>query len=189
MINKFKIMKDKKGVMGIILFFLLLFTILIIGFIAVFVVSIGTYSNDIISPIMQDLGVIGDTNVSQAAEYTFGTLDTIITALPWLVAFSYVAMLIFSIVFIMSWNYNPNPIFIGLYVMFIILLIFGCIVMSNIYQDIYTGTDEIAVGLQAQPAMSFMILQSPMIMTLLAFIVGIYIFAGKQTEFQGGFGV
>ncbi len=181
--------KNKKGVMGIIFFFLLLFTIIVIGFIAVIAVSVGTYSNDIIYPVMVDLGVVGATNLSEVSEFTFGTINTFVQALPWLVAFSYVAMLIFSVVFIMSWKYNPNPIFIGLYFMFIILLIFGCIVMSNIYQDIYTGTDEIAVGLQNQAAMSFLILHSPWIMSLFAFIVGIYIFAGKQTEAQGGYGL
>ena len=181
--------KGKRGVMGIIIFFLLLFTILIIGFIAAMVVSLLTYTSEEITPIMEDLGVVGETNLSQSSEYTFGTLNTFIQALPWLVAFAYVAMLVFSIVFIMAWNYNPNPMFMGFYIMFIFLLILGCIVMSNMYQDIYTGTDVLAVGLQEQTALSYMILYSPLIMIIIAFIVGIYIFAGKQTEMQGGFDV
>jgi len=181
--------KNKKGVMGIILFFLLLFTILIIGFIAAVSVGIIDFASDTLSPIMQDIGMVGDTNVSEAAGYTFGTVDTMVTALPWLIAFSYVAMLIFSVVFIVSWNYNPNPVFIGIYFMFVILLIFGAIVMSNMYQDLRTGTDIVAVGLQNQAALSFMILNSPMILGLIALIVGIYIFAGKQMETQGGFDV
>ena len=182
-------MKNKKGGVGIIFFFLLLFTILIFGFIASMVVSLLTYTSSELTPIMEDLGMVGETNLSQAAEYSFGTLDKVVQALPWIVAFSYVAMLIFSIVFMVSWNYNPNPIFLGLYVMFVILLIFGCIIMSNMYQDIYSGGDVIAEGLQEQAALSWMILYSPAIMALIAFITGIYIFAGKQTEFQGGFDV
>ena len=180
-------MENKRGAMGIIFFFILLFTILIIGFAAVIFVALGTYASDEITPIMQELGVVGETNMSAVSEVTFGTVDTIVGALPWLVAFSYVGMLIFSIVFIMSWNYNPNPVFIGFYFMLVILLIFGCIIMSNMYEDIYVGTDVLALGLQEQAAMSYMILYSPFIMTLMAFLVGIYIFAGKQTEMQGGF--
>jgi len=181
--------KNKKGVMGIIIFFLLLFTIVILGFAATILVSIGTYASDELTPVMTELGMVGGSNVSQAAEYTFGVTETFMAALPWLVAFSYVAMLIFSIVFIISWNYNPNPVFIGFYFMLVILLIFGCIVMSNMYQDIISGTDVIATGLQEQAALSWLILYSPLVMTVIAFIVGIYLFAGKQTEMQGGFDV
>lgn len=183
--------KNKKGVIEIIIFFLLLFTILVIGFIAVIAVSLGVYTSGIITPIMTDLGVIEGTsiNLSQSSEYGFGTLDTVINALPWIIAFAYVAMLIFSVIFVIAWGYNPNPMFIGVYIMFVILLIFGCILISNIYEDIYKGTDEIAQGMQNQIAMSYMILYSPFIMTLIAFIVGIYIFAGKQAEIGGGYGV
>lgn len=184
-----KFTKNKKGVMGIIFFFLLLFTILVIGFVATIVMSVGSFVNDEITPIMTDLGMVGNTNLSEAGEYTFGTVDKVVQALPWLIAFAYVAMLIFSIVFIISWNYNPNPAYMGIYFMLVILLIFGCIVMSNMYQDIYSGTDDIATGLQEQKAMSWMILYSPLIMTIISFIVGIYIFAGRQTEFQGGFDI
>jgi hypothetical protein len=181
--------KNKRGVMGIIFFFLVLFTIMIIGFIAVMVVSVGTYANDVVEPVLTDLGVVGETNLTQAGEITFGTVNILVSALPWLLTFSYVAMLIFSVVFVVSWNYNPNPIFMGLYFLFAVLLIFGAIVISNMYQNIYTGTDVIAQGLQSQAAMSYLLLYSPWIFGSIALIVGIYVFAGKQTEFQGDFGI
>jgi len=66
--------KNKRGVMGIIFFFLVLFTIMIIGFIAVMVVSVGTYANDVVEPVLTDLGVVGETNLTQAGEITFGTV-------------------------------------------------------------------------------------------------------------------
>ena len=47
--------KNKKGVMGIIFFFLVLFTILIFGFIAVIVVGLLNYTSDIVTPIMEDI--------------------------------------------------------------------------------------------------------------------------------------
>lgn len=182
-------MFNKKGFMGIVFFFLLLFTILIVGFIATLALGIVDFTSDTVTPIMTDLGVVGSTNLSEVGGYTFGTVNTIVNALPWVMVFAYVSALIFSIVFVVSWTYNPNPMFIGIYFMFIILLIFGAIIISNIYQDLYTGHDEIATELQEQKAMSYMILHSPWIFTVLAFIVGIYLFAGKQMEMQGGFDV
>jgi len=188
--NIFKDNKNKKGFMGFVFFFLILFTILIIGVIGTLTVAIVEYTSEVITPVMQDIGMAGSTNVSQAAEYTFGTVDKLVGSLSWLLAFGYVAMLIFSIIFVVSYNFNPNPVFIGIYFVFVILLIFGAIILSNMYEDLYNSTDEvIGDGLKEQVAMSFMILHSPWILSLIAFIVGIYIFAGKQSEQQGGFDI
>lgn len=180
---------DKKGIIGIVVFFLILFTILVIGFIAVIAISALGYASDTITPIMQDLGVVGSTNLSQASQYTFGTVDTIVDMLPFLLVFSYVAMLIFSILFVVAYQFNPHPAYIGIYFLFVVLMIFGSIIMSNMYQDLYTTNDPIiGTGLQNQAAMSFLILHSPLIFVVIAFIVGIYIFAGNKDN-AGGFDV
>ena len=185
--NKRRLKKNKGGIIGIIFFFLILFTIVIVGIIAAIVVGLVDYTSGEITPIMKELGMVGDTNLSQAAEYSFGTLDKVINTLPMLAIFGYVAMLVFSIIFVVSYKFNPNPVLIGVYLMFTILLIFGCIVLSNMYQDLYQSGDLIGTKLSEQPAMSYLILYSPLIMGIIAFIVGIYIFAGKQSESQGGF--
>jgi hypothetical protein len=177
--------KDKRGIMGIIFFFLILFSILILGFFAVVVVGVLDFSSEIVTPVMEGIGVVGDTNISEASTYTFGVADTFINAVPWLIAFAYVMALIFSIVLVLSYNYNPNPAFIAVYIAFILLLILGSIIISNTYEDIYSGTDEIALKLQDQTAMSYMILYSPMILTAIAFIAGIYLFAAKR-NIEGG---
>jgi len=176
------IKRDKRGFMGILFFFIILFSILILGFMGVMVISVLDYASDEITPVMTDLGMAGDTNLSSASTYTFGAMDTVVQALPWVMVFVYVLALIFSMVLVVSYNYNPNPAFIGVYIALIILLIFGSIIVSNTYQDIYEGTDEIATKLQEQTAMSYLILYSPMILTLIAFFAGIYLFAGKQSE-------
>jgi len=174
--------KDKRGIIGIIFLFIILFSILILGFIAAIVVGVIDFGSDTITPIMEDLGVVGDTNLSTAATYTFGVADTFVQALPWLVAFAYVLALIFSIIFALSYNYNPNPAFIGVYIGLILLLIIGSIIISNAYEDIYNGDDEIASRLQSNSAMSYLIIYSPMILTIIAFITGIYLFSGRQSE-------
>jgi len=177
---------NKKGVGGIIIFFVLLFLILIIGFMGAMVIGIVDFASDTITPITQELGMVGETNLSEVAEYTFVPLNGFIQALPWLLGLSYVLALIFSIVFVIAYAYNPNPAFIGFYFVLIILLIFGSIIMSNIYEEIYTGDDEIATRLHEQTLLSFMILHSPKILTIIAFFTGIYLFAGRQNE-AGGF--
>lgn len=180
--------KDKRGFLPIVIFFLIMFTILIIGFIGVIVVTLFDYTSGVITPITEGLGTVGNTNLSQASQYTFGTIDTTLSAFPWLLLFSYVAMLIFSIIFMISYRYNPNPAYIGIYFLFVVLLIFGAIIISNLYQDILSTNDAVVgAGLRSQTSMSFMILHSPWILGMIAFLVGIYIFTGSQRDSTGEF--
>lgn len=178
--------KDKRGLMGMVFFFLILFTILIIGFISVMGVTLVVFASETITPIMEDLGVVGASNVSQASEFTFGTVDRTVQALPWLLTFAYLAMLVFSIIFVVAYKFNPHPAYIGFYLLFVVLLIFGAVIMSNMYEEIYLSNDPvIGEGLRDQASMSFLILHSPAIFTVIAFIVGIYMFVGTKEE--GGF--
>ena len=178
MLKPLSLKKDKRGIIAVIIFFLILFTILIVGFIAVMVLGVVDYASDTITPIMNDLGMAGDsTNMSEYSTYTFDKVNTIVQALPMLAAFAYVGALIFTLVFVFSLSQNPHPVFIGFYFMMMLLLIFGCMFMSNMYQDIYQGTDEIATRVQDQTIMSYLILYSPFIMALIAVIAGIVLFS------------
>lgn len=181
--------KNKKGVMGIILLFLALLSILIIGFIAVMSWGVLDIASDEITPIMENLGVVGDTNVSEVSTYTFGIVDGFVQSTPWLIAFGYVLALIFTLVFVFVANYNPHPAFMGLYIVLMLLLVFGCIVMSNMYQDVYTGNDELALRLQEQTIMSFMILHSPLILSFIAIVGGILMFGMRNTDPMYGGGI
>jgi len=183
----------KKGGIGIIIFFSVLLITLIIGFIAVMVWGVIDIASDELTPIMAELGMVDSVNMSEASQYSFGVADTFIQSLPWVIGFGYVLILIFTLVFVFIVGYTPHPAFIALYIMLMILLIFGCVIMSNIYQDIYTGTDELAERLQEQAMMSYLILYSPFIMSMIALIGGILMFTRQSaTEgggMSGGFGV
>lgn len=187
--------KNRRGqVMGIIIFFLILFSVLIIGFMIVMGTSILGLASEQITPIMEGIGVIevntetgAGVNVSQAAQYSFGVLDTAIQALPWVVGFLLVAALIFSVVFAITYTSNPHPAFIGLYILLTILLIFGAIILSNMYQDIYTSGDELAVKLHEQTLSSYIILHSPVIIVVISLLTGIFLFIKPPEE--GGAGI
>jgi len=180
-------MRNKKGAIGIIIFFLVLIGVLVIGFGATMVLSVVDIASDEIIPVMEDLGMVDDTNVSQAAEYSFGVVDTVVQAAPWLLALSYVLALVFTLVFVFLVGYNPHPAFLAFYLVLMVLLIFGCVIMSNMYQDIYTGTDDVASRLQEQTIMSYMILHSPLIMAIITIVGGILMF-GMQSTNKGEYG-
>lgn len=72
--------------------------------------------------------------------------------------------------------------------MFVVLLIFGSIIISNMYEDLLNSGDSvIGDGLGSQKAMTYLLLHSPWVLTVFAFFVGIYIFSGTQRE--GGFDI
>lgn len=173
----------KKGQIGIILFFGLLFLILVVGFVVAISYSAIDFASDTITPVMTDLGVVGSTNLSEASQFTFGTVNTIVQNLGWLIGLAYVAALLFSIVFALVASRNAHPLFIGLYFALMLVLLIGCIIMSNVYEDLYTGNDEIAVRLQEQTLISYMILHSPFIMIIISLITGVFLFTRQE---QGG---
>ena|SRR3990167_6598434 len=186
-------MKNKKGQIGIIYFFIIILVLLIVGFIASISLGIFNYFGDEITPILTDLGTVNisdtsEVNFSAANQYTFGTLNNVNQNLGWVFGFLYVVALLFSIGFVISYETNPNPFFIGMYFLFMILIIFGAIILSNMYQDIYDDTDEIGTRLKEQTLLSYMILYSPFILALITVIAGIYLFA-RPPEASGGFGI
>lgn len=178
-------MRSKRGAIGIILMFVALLLILVIGFFATLVWSVLDIASDELTPVMEGLGMVGETNLSEVSTMTFGVVDGFIQSVPWLIALGYVLALVFTLVFVFVAGYNPHPAFIGFYVALMLLLVFGCIVMSNMYQDIYTGQDEIATRLKEQTIMSFMILHSPFIMSFIAIIGGVLMFGMKNTADSG----
>ena len=191
MLKRINLKNNKKGAIGILILVIVLFGILLVGFSLAIIVGVIDIVSDEITPIMTDLGMAGDsTNLSEYSEYSFGTLNTFVQALPWIVAAGYIMALIFTIVFIFVVGYTPHPAFIAFYFALMVLLILGCILVSNMYQDIYSGTDDLALRLQEQTTLSFLLLHSPFIMVMIMIIGGILMFTRQSvTEGGGGFGI
>jgi len=190
--QKNSIFNDKKAAIGIIIFFFAILAVLVLGFFMAIVWGVIDIASDEITPIMEGLGMVGDTNLSEAATYTFGVTDTFIQAMPGLIALTYVMALVFTLVFIFIVGYNPHPAFIGLYIALMFLLIIGCVIISNMYQDIMSGDDDLASRLKEQTALSFLILHSPVIMTVIAGFGGVIMFSMRSMSegiSPGGFGV
>lgn len=182
-------MENKKGQMGIILFFVIIGIILVLGFVFAFFVGAGSYVGDVVTPVFTDLGGdVGGVNLSQAGQYSVGTVNTLIQAAPLLLGLSYFVALLASIIFVLSYSSNSNPMFMGGYFVFMIFLVLLAILFSNMYQDFYQGSDDLALKLQSMTVVSYLILYSPHIFTIIMVVTGIFLFAGKQGETvqQGG---
>lgn len=169
-------MINKKGQVSIFIFFGVIVVLLVVGFVLAILISLINWSSETLTPALEGLGMVENTNVSQAVTYSLGNINSVIQTFTWLGGVIFVLAIVSCVLFIAFSNENTPPIFLSLFFAFLILLIFLSIFVSNAYEDLYNGDDEISERLQEQTILSFLILYSPMILTVLAFLTGIFIF-------------
>ena len=177
------LMEDKRGNVLLVLWFItFIFIILFVGVLIALSVSITDYVFDTVTPEFNNLGMVDTFNASQASQFTITPVNTIVQNFSWMGGTLYFLMLIGIFGFTMIIRTTPSRWLIGFYFLLMVLLIVGAILMSNIYQGFYEGIDEIAIRLQEQTLLSFLILHSPLIFTVMGFFGGIIIFSGIGEE-------
>lgn len=179
-------MNKKANVYVLIMFIFSLFVILFIGFIMVTGSSVINWVFDEATPELSNLGVIGDTNFTEIADQTITPVNSIVQSFTWLTGVIYVIMLIVVLGMAIYVRESPSKFLMGFYVSLVLVLIIASIYMSNIYEDFYDGTDDLALILKEHTLLSYMILYSPAIFTGVAFIAGIILFSGLGKEGVGG---
>lgn len=140
-------------------------------------------TTDIIIPVFDNIGNDEPVaNISKGAQIVTRPITAIVDQ------FSLMTTMLFMVgiisVFALAFTFRGevsgwNMAFFFALVMGIILI---AILISNSYEDLYTGTDSIAVGLQQAGLISWLILQSPTILTIVSFIAGIILFSGSPQE-------
>jgi len=175
-------MNKKGNITAMLIFVAALFTVLIIGFLMITGSSIVNWVFDEVTPELSNLGTIGSTNMTKVASQTLAPVNGIIQSFTWLTGIIYVMMLVGCFGFIILAGGKPSGWLIGFYFALIFVLIIGLIFMSNIYEDFYDDGDDLSTRLREHTILSFMILYSPAILTILAFMTGIVLFSGVQQE-------
>lgn len=176
--------KNKKGwVMPMVFFFLILFVMLFLGFMMVVGSSLLNWTMDVIVPEVSNLGSVGSTNFTEIATFTITPLNSIIQSFTWLTGVLYFMMIVASLGIALMFRNSPSKWLIAFWLMLTLILVIGSIFMSNIYEDFSTGNDDLATRMQEHVLLHFMILYSPMIFTIIAFISGIILFSGMQESF------
>jgi len=174
---------DKKGNMGFMLsFFIAIAILIVVSFFIAIVVGIISITSDTIIPEIEGIGLVGNSNISEYSEYGLKPVETLINSFSWIGGITYVIALFGLFGFAVTYRLTMNKFFIVLFFAFAILLIILSILMSNIYEDIYTGTDELSVEMQNQTLLSYLILHAPMILTVVIFVSGIILFSGMNQE-------
>ena len=170
---------NKKGNILTIAFLALIVLIVIVG---AFFLTVGsgilTFASGTVNEITSGLGMAGSSNLSAISDVSIGTLNTTIQMLQWgsgvLIVFGLLGILMFA----GAIRFRPSGMLIGLYFLMIIILMFVAIYMSNTYEGLLNGTDDLALELKEMTMASFLVLYMPAIVIIMAFVGGIIIFSG-----------
>lgn len=175
-------MNKKGNVFFIIAFFILVAIIVVGGFVLAAVFGVVKWTADIVYPEIDDLGMIGDTNFTEVAEYTFTPINAVINSLNWVFAILYFASIVFIVVFAVVSRVSPSRWVMPLYLVMTVLIIFLSIIMSNIYQDVLSGSGDFQQILISNSFLTYMILHSPLIFTIVLFVAGVFLYSGMNEE-------
>lgn len=166
---------------------------IIIGLVFVVLICMGAaigwgvlkISSDEIIPAFEDIGEIAPgINVSEYATMALTPVDIIIDNMPLLIGLLYLVGIAGMLSLAYISRTNRNLWMIGLFVLLVILVIAISIFLSQYYEDFYLGQDELGANLRDAALISYLVIYSPTILTIVAFIAAIILFTGEEEQFR-----
>ena len=169
--------------MGVIFIVGALFVLLLFGVVIGFGSSTINWVMDETVPELSGLGMVGDFNATHAIDVAIDPVNDFIQSITWISGLVYIFGLlgVFGLAF--AFRVSGEKWLIAFFFILMFALIVASVFMSNIYEDIYRGTDEFALILKEHVALSWLILYSPGIFSIIGFMAGIIMFSGDN---QGG---
>lgn len=175
-------MENKKGQLWTIAILIggLIFLVLLIAGMTIGWSVIKTATDEII-PEIKDIGEVSPgANLSEYASMTLDPMDTVIDNIGLLMGLVYIIGIIGLLSFAFIFRSHSNGWVIALFVVSVFLLVMVCILVSNFYEEFYLGQDELGSILRSASLVSYLIIYSPTIMSIISFIAGIILFTGQQ---------
>lgn len=174
--------KKGGGFFNVVLIVGLLFMVMIVGLLLAFGGMAVKWTVDTISPELSSLGMAGDSNLSQVADYTVKPATTFVDSFSWLFGVIYVFAIIMMFGMAFAFKVTGNKWLMVVFFACMFLVVIGSIFISNIYQDFYEDSGDVGNELRAMTLLSFMLLNSPVIMSVVGFVSGIIMFSGLGGE-------
>ena len=166
-----------------LLFFIIIAVILVAGlFISIGTSVIKIFMEEFV-PEFESIGTIGDsTNITEYSSYAINPVNTVVNSLSWIGGVIYLIAFFGLFGVAIAYKVTMSRWLIGLYVLLAILIIIMSIFISNIYEDLYGDTSEFGENIREQKLLSFLILHSPLILSIIVFASGIVLFSGLGQE-------
>ena len=133
-------------------------------------------------PELKALGEVGSWNASDTVRMTIDPVNTFIQNFTWVSGVVYIFGLIGMFGLAYAFRSTGDKWLIGLFLALVLILVIACIFMSNIYEDFFGSSDVMGDIMKEHVLLSWLILYSPGIMSIIAFIAGIILFSGPVRE-------
>jgi len=173
--------KKSQGASYIILFITILFVLLFVGMLLVFGSAVITWVWDEAVPELTGLGMAGDSNMTSIAGSTITPANSFVQSFTWLTGVVYIMALIACFGLATAFRFTGNKWLAGFFICCMIMLIIACVFISNIYEEFYNDTGVLGTRLKEHVLMSFLVLHSPLIMTVIGFMGGVIMFSGDPS--------
>ena len=176
---------NKKGqnqAFGILILVVVLVLIMFFGVAFALGGAVIDWTADEVTPVLSDLGVVGSTNLSEIAAVTVTPVNNVIQSMSWMIGIVYFVMLLGALMLAFMYRSSGNKVLIIFFFILVIVLILVSFFISNIYESYYDDTGEMATRLQDMKIASFLIIQSPVIMLVIALISGMIMFTPNENE-------
>lgn len=175
--------KGQSSIMPVLLVLGLVMALLMVIFVFTIGGTIVKDSMDEILPVFNELGNDeAEYNISKGTQQVSGPINSILGS------YSMFAVIIFMIgivgVLALAFTFRGEvstwnmALFFALVMGVVVVSIF----VSNAYEELYNSNDSLGLGLQEAGLISFFILRSPTILTIVSFIAGIILFSGSPQE-------
>lgn len=174
-------MTNKKGnILAIMLIIGSLFLLMFMGLLLIIGSSILNFVADTVVPELTGIGMVGGSNVTEAVDITITPVNTVIQNFQWVAGLMYIFGIIGIFGIAYGFRSSGEKWLIGLFIAMVLILVISSIFVSNIYEEFQDGSDDLAMRLKEHALLSYMLLYSPVIISLVAFLAGIILFGGNQ---------
>lgn len=181
-----KLLKQNKkaNVFAIILIVFVLFLLVMIGVVMLIGSATLNWVFDLTVPELTAIGSVGDANVTEAVDIAIVPVNTFVQNLTWMTGVVYVFGIMGILGLAFAFRATGSKWLMGLFFALVLILIIATIFLSNIYEDIENDGSELSLRLKEHTMLSFLVLYSPAIISIIAFVAGIILFSGASEEFM-----
>jgi len=162
-----------------------MFLLMVVGFMlvllsAAFILAFGIVTTNLTAI---DTGA-GEPNISEASSITFGNINVALQQLRW---WTFALIIGFAAsIFISNFLIKINPVFFIFHIMVTIIAVVVAIIISNAYEVVYTSNNIFGAQLQTFVGTSWMLLNLPIVITVIGVLGGVFQFIGITRDTQQG---
>lgn len=173
-------MNKKAQMTGMLYFVMALFVTLFVGFLVSMGIAVLDWGADEIVPEIQGFGDTPDVNFTKISAGSVNPINNVIQALPGIAGVLFILMMVASLGMAYMFRTTGDRWLLFVFIGLNITLILSSIAISIIYEDFYDDNGELGDRLKEQGLMSFLLLYSPAIFTVIAFVGAIIMFTGFE---------